>query len=358
MKKINNNEKGIVSILVSMVMMIVLTLLVLGLAQIGVSDQQNALKRQLSTEAYYLAESGINNAINKGISNGTSLCNSITLDSLSNSTIPCVITTSSGISGNLTTSLYQLNNGQSKVIPIDANLNNINDFTLNWGGTSGVNTGCSNSSTNFTLKSVANWNCPFPLLMVNLASADLFKTNALISDLFKEGASNGIVTLYLYPTTDKSTNVNPTIASNGASQIIPVYCNTVTNKCNLKLNMTNMKHSTKYYLRITAIYGSTAITLSANQLISGVTSAIYSNQASIDSTGKVGTTAQRLYTRINTDTTITNLPNQGLIDQTPLFAIQTTNDLCKNFQGYYNSSSDYVFNTDSKTGPNNSSACL
>ena len=48
-KKISLNEEGIVSILVTIVMMIVLTLLVLGLAQIGVSDQQNALKRQLST---------------------------------------------------------------------------------------------------------------------------------------------------------------------------------------------------------------------------------------------------------------------------------------------------------------------
>ena len=341
-KKISFNEEGIVSILVTIVMMIVLTLLVLGLAQIGVSDQQNALKRQLSTEAYYLAESGINYSINNnytysgGCSNG-----GIIIDSTTKASIPCVL---SSITNN---NLYQLNSGQSKVVPLSGT-GNINSINLSWTGSNTTaisGTQCSNSG----LTNVASWNCPYPILMVNIVSADLLQSGKYMDTLFKENLTDGIATVYLYPY--KYTGDPSTI--NSINQIIKVDCHSGTS-CSVNINpgdITQTLH--KFYLRITPIYGSTSITLSGTLVNSGT---ITSNQTAIDSTGKVGTTSQRLYNRISTSTSI-NLSNQGSRDQTPLFGIQTTQDLCKNFQGYYNSSTDNVFNTASKTGPNNSLAC-
>jgi Tfp pilus assembly protein PilX len=372
MKKIKDNEQGIVSILVSMVMMIVLTLLVLGLAQIGVSDQKNALKRQLSTTAYYLAESGINKAINDstnlidGRSKNTTCSTTITTFS-QNASIPCVITQSSGT---LTDSYYQLSNGQSKVIPIINTLTNaitsgIGYLNFVWSSppsTSSLFSKCSNSTSNLILTKVSGWGCPVPIIMINLVSADLLAPGQPTANLFNEGLDKGVATAYLYPTQVAGL----TTKISGINDIIPVTCSQSDNsvKCSAKVDITGMKVSTKYYMRVTPIYGSSALTFSAYD---SANTAIYSAQASIDSTGKVGTTSQRLYSRITTNTTTvsgvsgststTNLPNQGSSDQTPLFAIQTTNDLCKNFQGYYNSSTDNVFNVEPQLGSNGTPSC-
>jgi len=368
MKKIKDNEQGIVSILVSMVMMIVLTLLVLGLAQIGVSDQKNALKRQLSTTAYYLAESGINKAINDstnlidGSKNTT--CSTTTITTFSqNASIPCVITQSSGT---LTDSYYQLSNGQSKVIPIINTLLNasaIGYLNFVWSSppsTISLFSNCSNTTSNLKLTKVSGWGCPVPIIMINLVSADLLASGQPTANLFNEGLDKGVATAYLYPTQVAGL----TTKISGINDIIPVTCSNQSDnsvKCSAKVDITGMKLSTKYYMRVTPIYGSSALTFSAYD---SAKTAIYSAQASIDSTGKVGTTSQRLYSRITTNTTTvsgststTNLPNQGSSDQTPLFAIQTTNDLCKNFQGYYNSSTDNVFNVEPQTGSNGTPSC-
>jgi len=336
-KKISLNEEGIVSILVTIVMMIVLTLLVLGLAQIGLSDQQNALNRQLSTEAYYLAESGINYSINN---NYPSICSSggIIIDSTTKASIPCVL---SSITNN---NLYQLNSGQSKVVPLSGT-DKINSINLSWTG-SNTTAISVNQCKNTLLTIVVSWNCPYPILMVNVISADLLQSGKNIDTLFKENLTDGITTLYLYPYNGNGAGNSSTITS--INQIIKVDCHSGTS-CSVNINPGSITQNLhEFYLRITPIYGSTSIALSGTVINSGT---IKSNQTAIDSTGKVGNTSQRLYNRISTSNT-TSLSNQGNSDQTPLFGIQTTEDLCKNFQGYYNSSTDNVSNKEKQLGSN------
>jgi Tfp pilus assembly protein PilX len=69
-------QSGVASLMVTMVMMIVISLIVLGFAQISRREQTNSLNRQLSTQAFYAAETGINdaqNAINAAAANGTAI---------------------------------------------------------------------------------------------------------------------------------------------------------------------------------------------------------------------------------------------------------------------------------------------
>lgn len=56
------NQHGVVSIVVSVIIMIVLTLIAVAFAQIMRREQRQALDRQLSSQAYYAAESAINDA--------------------------------------------------------------------------------------------------------------------------------------------------------------------------------------------------------------------------------------------------------------------------------------------------------
>lgn len=62
-KKLNHAEAGIMSIIVTMIIAIVLSLIVMGFSQLSRREQRQTLDRQLSTQAFYAAEAGINDVI-------------------------------------------------------------------------------------------------------------------------------------------------------------------------------------------------------------------------------------------------------------------------------------------------------
>src|SRR5258708_6208287 len=62
MKRSREQQAGIISIMVTMIMMVVITLIVLGFAEVARNEQRNSLDDTLSVQAYYSAESGINDA--------------------------------------------------------------------------------------------------------------------------------------------------------------------------------------------------------------------------------------------------------------------------------------------------------
>jgi Tfp pilus assembly protein PilX len=57
---IKSNQEGIVSIVVTVILMLIMTLIVLAMSQNSSREQRQALDRQLSDQAFYSAESGIN----------------------------------------------------------------------------------------------------------------------------------------------------------------------------------------------------------------------------------------------------------------------------------------------------------
>jgi hypothetical protein len=57
---IRGKEAGVASFLIVMIMMIVITLIVLGFSQVARRNAREALDRQLSSQAFYAAESGVN----------------------------------------------------------------------------------------------------------------------------------------------------------------------------------------------------------------------------------------------------------------------------------------------------------
>lgn len=60
---LGQNEQGIVAIIVSMIVLLMISLMTLGFARIMQREQRQAVDRQLSTQAFYAAESGINDAL-------------------------------------------------------------------------------------------------------------------------------------------------------------------------------------------------------------------------------------------------------------------------------------------------------
>ena len=64
------DEKGFASIAIALVLIAVLALLTVGFAQLARREQQNALNKQLANQAFYAAESGVNDAYT-AIKNGS-----------------------------------------------------------------------------------------------------------------------------------------------------------------------------------------------------------------------------------------------------------------------------------------------
>jgi Tfp pilus assembly protein PilX len=58
----SSNQSGFVSIVVSLIIGVVLSLITIGFAQLMQREQKDVVERQLSTQAFYAAESGVNDA--------------------------------------------------------------------------------------------------------------------------------------------------------------------------------------------------------------------------------------------------------------------------------------------------------
>jgi len=61
--QLHDNQDGFASIVIALVLILVLSLLTVGFAQLARREQQSALDKQLANQAYYASESGINDAI-------------------------------------------------------------------------------------------------------------------------------------------------------------------------------------------------------------------------------------------------------------------------------------------------------
>jgi Tfp pilus assembly protein PilX len=70
------DQQGFVSIVVSLIIMVILSLVTIGFAQIMSREQRQALDRQLSTQAFYAAESGVNDARNVKLQGYSDTCGS------------------------------------------------------------------------------------------------------------------------------------------------------------------------------------------------------------------------------------------------------------------------------------------
>jgi Tfp pilus assembly protein PilX len=75
--KLTDDESGFASIIIAMVLILVLSLMTVGFVTLMSREQLSALDKQLSSQAYYAAESGINDAtaaINAGYNGNKTFC--------------------------------------------------------------------------------------------------------------------------------------------------------------------------------------------------------------------------------------------------------------------------------------------
>lgn len=325
-------QSGLVSIIVTMIIMIVLTLIVIGFATISRREQRQALDRQLSTQAFYAAESGVNDAIKALKTPGFDFTKDYT-----NCNDPAIVSgTQNQLDGTNVqytcllvdpspTSLEYspVSTDSSTVIPIVSKSGiAITSINLSWqdqSATNGEFRGCRPAGefpaiNAWPMPSPNTYDCTAGVLRIDLVpisgtlSRTILMTNNLTAFLVPVNVGGGTLA---YSVTSPD-NRGKIASANCSSSGTPKWCNVTINP-GLGGNF--------YYLRVRSIYRSNSLTITANGGAVELTGA----QATIDSTGKAVDVLRRVVVHVPLGTAGGDIPD---------FAISSGDGICKKFYAY------------------------
>jgi hypothetical protein len=317
-----------VSILTTMILMIVISLIVLGFAQLSRRNQREALDRRLSTQAFYAAESGVNdvtNIIKNAVASGSTIpekndCSGTgpggfyaglnpDLDAAANVRYSCLMVDPTP------TSLRYGDVGTTSIVApiISANGGNISRIELDWQAkvTGNPLTGCY-TTTNRIFSPTSSWNCGYGLLRF-----DLVPTSGNVN---AAGLQADTMTSFVVPmTSNGDSNGQITFQRTSANAQVVAGVNCTTTGCRLAIVGLNQN---SYHMRISSQYRDVALQIRALNSSDNAIE-LQNAQAVIDATGR----AQDVLRRIQVHVPLRSDSQNQLSD----FAIQTTDSICKRF---------------------------
>lgn len=340
-KRLHNDQSGLASLVIAILIVIILTTMITGFLQIIGHEQRRSLDRQLGSQAFYAAESGVNDA-SKAISNGYKADKTSCKPYAAASGYPTEL---SGASNNLTTNtnvrytclLIDQTPGSLEYNPINAEHGStfvaesvtgfMDSLNFSWQDSSGstkFRTTAATTGTDFPTQ--GSWNSGG--IGTGILRVDLLPINA--SSTSRVDIINNTRTYFFYPSSNPAApNTVDYLASqsgaviNGrcASSASPHYCNvTISN-----INASNLPGITasKVYVRMRAIYNPVNVTVNAFSLGNAVS--IRGAQILVDSTGRAADVSRRIQVRI---------PQQNI--DLPDFTIASMDTLCKKYVLYSN----------------------
>ncbi len=331
-RRLRANEQGMVAIMTTLVLMIVISLIVLGFAQISRRNQRESLDRQLSTQAFYAAETGINDArkiIQDGVNGGLTATDKTAcdgsgvggfyaglqpdIDPAKNVKYTCLLVDAAPKSLQ-----YSSVGTTSTVIPmISANGTTIRRVQLNWQTKQNTITptaGCPTDVNTF-VPNGAGWTCGFGVMRIDLT---LTAGNTLTAD----GLRDNTMTIFAVPFSSGGVGSINYVASvaNGNNRI-GVNCDNTTG-CSLRIDVPAVSAQTSYHMRVSSIYRDNSLSVEG-QDASGTSLEIRGAQAVIDVTGKAQDVLRRIKVAIPLRTTSKNMHSD--------YAIEMTGSLCKRY---------------------------
>lgn len=337
MRKENSlNQSGIVSLVITVILMVVISLVVLSFAKISRREQRSALDRQLSTQAFYAAETGINDARNaleawtdtdaRFNNDYTSQCTGPGSFASIALTAPAVFPIGVPLAGSgqaaytcvfvdasPTKLVYSVSDDQH-IIPLRNKTGGpLNTLEVYWdNGTSGGFTDCLPPASGNPITWYSD--CDAPILRIELVDAS---------------SAAGLTTsktFFLYPSTNQSDPLD--LATSETGQAARAPCAAVVparpNRCYVQITGLS---SDRYYARVSGLYLPLALTLTANN----GTAELVGAQSSIDVTGRASDVERRIQVRVK-------LGDQG--NNLPLFGVAATDKICKRFDINGNTGTD------------------
>lgn len=321
------DQRGMVSIMITLIMMLVISLIVVGFAQVSNRNRREALDRQLSMQAFYAAESGVNAAVSTiraALAAGTTVAaqdqctdseyyNSSSAKLVDDGSVAytCVL-----VNPRVSKIVTPANLTEPAIVPINTVDNTgapvqASSLTLSWsppdGGVPGT-TGCLTTGT-FPVNGIA-YTCAFGVLRV-----DLFKLDGT-SVSSAANLAGSTATFYLKPTTSGSGLQDVSSFTTPKAYVVNASYDTSSGMYRATINFN--APAAHYYARITTLY-KPAKTVE----ISSSNGTYFADaQATVDVTGRAQDVLRRVQVRV---------PLQDYNSTLPVAAVQSGNDVCKRF---------------------------
>lgn len=303
-----------VAIMVTLIMMIIISLLVLGFAQVSRHEQHNTLDNQLSSQAYYAAESGVNDAASairlkldagkipaKKKCNDTSNYNFTTSSQLSTDvSYSCVLIEPAPLE------LHYSIGSDPVVVPMESGSGQaFKTITVSWNpiklpdGTYPANPlgGCLNSAGNLPpMAGSGAWACGYSMLRTEMVPTTVISRSSLLA--------NSKVN-FLEPVVSGS----GTATATAGGKVIGAKCvNSAKPTCQVIFSSFT---GSQYYMRLSSIYGTANVTITASDSFGPV--GIEGAQVDIDSTGNAHGVLRRVLVAVDlTDANRIRLPSAAL----------------------------------------------
>jgi hypothetical protein len=344
MTKRRQSQRGFVSILVTMILMVVTSLIVLSFAFLARQNQTRNLNQQLSTQAFYAAESGINDAVAKlhtnsaytsdNCSQTSQIGDPVIGDSSLNVSYTCVLVNQSP------TNLKYDSIGTDTSTIVHIHVNNPGTLQLSW--QDATEPAAANS---FAL----DWGQRYYLPQTSVTGSPLVAwvghTGILRTSVIPTGALdqtrllNNSRNFFLYPYGPASAgSFGSTSMSAADGSFANGHCSPDNSSpafpmaCNVRISGVG----NDFFVRLKSIYRTSAVTIqvldSSNQ-----PQAIDGAQAVIDATGKAQNVLRRLQVRLPLT------PSYYF----PEFALESSDTICKRMSVWPN---DAAVLTPSDTG--------
>jgi Tfp pilus assembly protein PilX len=321
---IATNQQGLVSFVVTIIIMLILSLIVMGFARLSRREQRQALDRQLSTQAFYAAEAGINDAVDalkKNVLSSTiekDNCDPIPgYNNVLNTTGPisysCVLVDPTPPEYNFDA----VDQSDSEVVMIQsstgANIDTINFYWQDKDGKTGL--ACPNVSAVNSLPTTWPAGCDTGMLRIDLVPYGTASSQSRLSLV------SNLMTAFLYPSTSGPYTDLTYINSPGVNQgvMARATCNIGNTPKYCRLSIVGLS-SNRFYLRMKGIYGTSSVTITSQSGGSVVEMSGY--QALVDSTGKANDVLRRVRVAV---------PINSISGPFPEFAAQSEDSLCKRF---------------------------
>jgi len=353
MKRLRNaldNEAGFAALIISIILVIVISLVTVGFAQLMRREQRAALDRQLSNAAYYAAESGINDgaqAVRAGYIKAKTKCDTSdvdhtmsgheylenqSLDTGTNTKYTCLLINpnpstleySSVPTNGVTTAVVTGVNPAGNDTPIDT-------LVFSWQDASNgqvfTPAGSYNAAGNSWLPPAANWTNGGGITGILRASI-----TPVSGSFDRSSLENSTYTGFLYPEPGPIRSINAVAASaspyaghtgTSSGEVINGKCNTgnLPRYCSAAVDLSGLGQST-FLLHLSSFYNDTRVTITPFN--GGSAIAMKGAQILIDSTGKAQDVLKRIQVR---------LPARNSFDY-PEFDIATVNNVCKQLSVY------------------------
>lgn len=341
-KKLINREEGLVAITTTLVIMIIMTLIITSFALVVGREQRQSLDRQLSTQAFYAAESGVQDAINAlragAISNNIDRCtdlgsfedalggagieydNNVSSSSeIDNVSYSCVLINRTP--GELKYDVLDPTKGTYLIAVKSTDGSPINNIRFSW-----QNTVEAGNVDEFE----ANGAVTFP--QDQTLKTGMPRVTIIPGQFDQNSIKNDTRSLFMYPSAGSGGDPADYNLSDPANNggIVSGNCNTSKPSdapFNCNVDVTPVGVSNVYFLAIKPLYR--PITLQIDPFVGETNRTIEGAQAIVDVTGKAEDVLRRIQVRVPYSSPIVPSTLGSLL---PMSGIETTNSICKQFE--------------------------